>query len=73
MVAVTGGKPKERRIGNVISVPLPTTAFIVPAPTPASRIATTSKTLKVLSDQDRPVSPRKHNPTARRASPFLGH
>jgi hypothetical protein len=42
MVAVTGEKPKDIRMGNVIKVPLPTTALIAPAPTPASKMVAIS-------------------------------
>src|SRR6476620_10519947 len=42
IVAVTGGKPKATRVGKVISVPEPTTALIMPAPTPARKMATIS-------------------------------
>jgi hypothetical protein len=45
IVAVTGEKPKDNRIGNVINVPLPTTALIAPAATPASRMAVISTAL----------------------------
>src|SRR5664279_1340940 len=45
MVAVTGGKPKAMRVGNVISVPDPTTVLIVPAPTPARKMAMISTVL----------------------------
>ena len=45
-LAVTGGTPKASSVGNVIKVPEPTTVLIVPAATPANRIATTSKTDK---------------------------
>src|SRR6478752_9701538 len=38
IVAVTGGKPKATRVGKVIKVPEPTTALIMPAPTPARAI-----------------------------------
>ena len=38
-LAVTGGTPSASRVGNVISVPDPTTVFMVPAAIPASRIA----------------------------------
>ena len=41
-LAVTGGTPNASRVGNVISVPDPTTVLMVPAATPASRIATAS-------------------------------
>jgi hypothetical protein len=47
IVAVTGEKPKDTRMGNVIKVPLPTTALIAPAATPASRMATVSTALTV--------------------------
>src|SRR4051812_40529165 len=40
--AVTGGTPKARRVGNVISVPDPTTVLMVPAATPARPMATAS-------------------------------
>jgi hypothetical protein len=42
IVAVTGGKPKDTRMGNVIRVPEPTTALIAPAATPASKMAAVS-------------------------------
>ena len=35
--AVTGGYPTASRMGNVMSVPLPTTTLIVPAAIPAKR------------------------------------
>src|SRR4029079_17475152 len=41
-LAVTGGMPNARRVGNVISVPDPTTVLMVPAAIPASRMATIS-------------------------------
>src|SRR3954471_16329732 len=44
-LAVTGGMPNARRVGNVISVPDPTTVLMVPAATPASRMATISPKL----------------------------
>src|SRR4029079_15963463 len=40
--AVTGGTPNASRVGNVISVPDPTTVFIVPAANPASPMAMAS-------------------------------
>ena len=40
--AVTGGTPNASRVGNVISVPDPTTVLMVPAATPASTMATAS-------------------------------
>ena len=42
-LAVTGGMPNARRVGNVISVPDPTTVLMVPAAMPASRMATISQ------------------------------
>ena len=44
-LAVTGGTPNASRVGNVISVPDPTTVLMVPAATPASRTATISQTV----------------------------
>src|SRR5437764_9774031 len=38
-LAVTGAYPNPRSTGNVISVPLPTTVLIVPAATPAPKMA----------------------------------
>src|SRR3954451_18119511 len=38
-LAVTGGKPKASSVGNVISVPEPTTALMAPAATPARAMA----------------------------------
>jgi hypothetical protein len=38
--AVTGLYPNARSVGKVMSVPLPTIAFAMPAPTPAATIAT---------------------------------
>lgn len=37
--AVTGAYPNASSVGNVISVPLPTIAFAMPAPMPAPTIA----------------------------------
>ena len=42
-LAVTGGTPNASRVGNVIRVPDPTTVLMVPAATPASRIAAISR------------------------------
>jgi hypothetical protein len=39
-LAVTGPYPNASSVGNVISVPLPTIAFAIPAPTPARTIRT---------------------------------
>src|SRR3954453_22765570 len=41
-LAVTGGTPNARRVGNVISVPDPTTVLMVPAASPASPMARAS-------------------------------
>src|SRR3954451_15228054 len=41
-LAVTGGTPNASRVGNVISVPDPTTVLIVPAASPARPMATAS-------------------------------
>src|SRR3954453_22680405 len=41
--AVTGGTPKASRVGNVISVPDPTTVLMVPAASPARPMAIASK------------------------------
>src|SRR3954453_14706119 len=40
--AVTGGTPNARRVGNVISVPDPTTVLMVPAASPARPMAMAS-------------------------------
>jgi len=44
--AVTGGYPNASSVGNVISVPLPTTVLIVPAAMPAAKIAAMCQALK---------------------------
>src|SRR3954451_22616577 len=41
--AVTGGTPNASRVGNVISVPDPTTVLMVPAASPARPMAIASK------------------------------
>ena len=41
-LAVTGGTPNASSVGNVISVPDPTTVLIVPAASPASPISSAS-------------------------------
>src|SRR5262245_50101557 len=41
--ASTGGKPSASSVGNVISVPEPTTALIAPAAIPAASSAATSQ------------------------------
>jgi hypothetical protein len=41
-LAVTGGTPNARRVGNVISVPDPTTVLMVPAASPARPMAMAS-------------------------------
>jgi hypothetical protein len=41
--ATTGGNPMASKVGNVINVPEPTTAFIAPAPTPANPTRTASR------------------------------
>src|SRR5689334_9616807 len=41
-LAVTGGTPSASSVGKVISVPEPTTALIMPAPTPAASTASAS-------------------------------
>jgi hypothetical protein len=51
IVAVTGEKPKDTRMGNVINVPLPTMALIAPAAAPASRMAAISTALTVRPQQ----------------------
>src|SRR6478609_3430140 len=42
-LAVTGGTPNARRVGNVISVPDPTTVLMVPAASPARPMAIASR------------------------------
>src|SRR5690348_2602673 len=42
-LAVTGGTPKASSVGNVISVPDPTTVLIVPAASPARPMAMASR------------------------------
>lgn len=44
MVATTGGYPNATRVGNVMSVPDPTTALMAPAPKPARRMTMISVT-----------------------------
>src|SRR5512139_2316242 len=63
--AVTGGIPNARRVGNVISVPDPTTVLMVPAATPASRIAVISRGLTVRADPRPRVRRPTPTPTAR--------
>ena len=41
-LAVTGGTPNARRVGNVINVPDPTTVLMVPAASPAKPMARAS-------------------------------
>src|SRR4051794_16104740 len=43
MFAPTGGKPNASSVGNVIRDPEPTIVLIVPAATPARKMATTSQ------------------------------
>ena len=57
-LAVTGGMPNASRVGNVISVPDPTTVLMVPAATPASRMATISRGLTGAAG----ASPRRGHP-----------
>src|SRR5436190_488998 len=45
-LAVTGSYPRAISTGKVISVPLPTTALIVPAATPAAKMASASSGAK---------------------------
>ena len=47
-LAVTGGTPNASRVGNVISVPDPTTVLMVPAASPAS----------TMSERPRAATPR---------------
>src|SRR5687768_18576235 len=47
-LAVTGGTPNARRVGNVINVPDPTTVLMVPAATPARATSTASSGLMRL-------------------------
>src|SRR6478609_11796360 len=58
-LAVTGGTPNARRVGNVINVPDPTTVLMVPAATPARAISTASVGLTgrqvLLAHQCRPT------------------
>ncbi len=58
MVAVTGGNPNATSVGNVTRVPEPTTALIVPAPTPARKMTTISTV----------VTGRRRSRRARRAA-----
>jgi hypothetical protein len=51
-LATTGGMPKASRVGKVISDPEPTMAFMVPAATPAAKIATPSA-MPTLSSMSR--------------------
>ena len=58
IVAVTGGKPKDIRTGNVNRVPEPTMALIAPAATPDSAMAAIS-TAVTVSACPVPYAPRR--------------
>src|SRR5690349_24615376 len=48
--ATSGGYPNSSSVGNVASVPEPTTTLIIPAQNPAARIASASTTPTMIAD-----------------------